>query len=221
VQGVQDLAEVGRRGVEARAHARDGGCEPCCTERLHHIVDGALLERRDRVLVVRGHEHDVAATAGGLRHLEARQPRHLDVEEHHLRLAALHRVERLDAVLGLGDDAQAGQSRVRLSLSSPRRTSSSSAMTASVMGSLPAVAAGLAVVRTGSDPIARDAGWLGSSCRPLAAVNRSSPTGPRRAAAGLAGRRSIHLNRLAASDTQTVASTVPARSRTSLRVLPV
>jgi len=68
---------------------------------------------------------------------------------------------------------------------------------------------------------ARDAGWLGSSCRPLAAVNRSSPTGPRRAAAGLAGRRSIHLNRLAASDTQTVASTVPARSRTSLRVLPV
>ena len=73
-------------------------------ERLHHVVDRALLESRDRVLVVGGDEGDVALAARLLRDFEPGQAGHLDVEEQDVRRVHGERPQRLDAVLGLGAD---------------------------------------------------------------------------------------------------------------------
>ncbi len=75
-------------------------------ERLHHVVDGALLEGGDRVLVVGGDEDDVALAARLLRDFEAGHARHLDVEEQDVGRVLVERAQRLDAVLGLGADGE-------------------------------------------------------------------------------------------------------------------
>ena len=64
--------------------ARDGRAEPLAGKRLHHVVDRALLERRDRVFVVGGHEDDVTLAARASGDFEPAHAGHLDVEEQHV-----------------------------------------------------------------------------------------------------------------------------------------
>lgn len=55
---------------------------------LEHVVDGGLLERVQRELVVGGDEHHqraLLAVRQLARHVDARQPRHADVQENHVR----------------------------------------------------------------------------------------------------------------------------------------
>ena len=100
-------------------------------KRLQHVVDGALLEGGDGVLVVGGHEHDVALAARQPRDLEPGHAGHLDVEEQHVGRMLGERARRLDAVGGLGADRELGPQRRRAAArSSPRSTASSSAMIA-------------------------------------------------------------------------------------------
>ena len=56
------------------------------------------------MLVEGGHEHDMAASVDLLRHLEPRQPRHLDVQEQDVGLLLLERAQRLDAVFDESTD---------------------------------------------------------------------------------------------------------------------
>ena len=75
--------------------------------RLQHVVERLLLERGDRELVVGGDEDDARPPFDSLRHLEAGQARHLDVEEGEVGLERGDPLGRLDAVAGDGDDRRA------------------------------------------------------------------------------------------------------------------
>ena len=90
--------------------ALDRDLEPRRIHRLQQVVDRVHLERLDGVLIVRRDEDDVRRRVR-LEHpprdLEAGQPRHLDVEEHDVRLQAVDGRQRLDAVAGLADDLDA------------------------------------------------------------------------------------------------------------------
>src|SRR5205085_8798932 len=79
--------------------------------RLQQVVGGALLEGGEGVLVVGGHEDDVAAAVRLLRDLESREPRHVDVEEQDVGGMLLERLEGGDAVSGLGDHREIGPER--------------------------------------------------------------------------------------------------------------
>ena len=81
--------------------------EPCGLDRFQQVVDGADLERFDRVLIERGDEHDVALHAAFqqlARHLEPGQPRHLDIEEDHVRRQRFRQRDRLEPVGRLVDN---------------------------------------------------------------------------------------------------------------------
>ena len=88
------------------AHVRERRGEPRIVDGLEHVVDGARLEGLHREPVVRRDEHDhrqlVRLQLG--QHVEAREPGHLDVEEHQVRPLLADRVERLAAVAALADD---------------------------------------------------------------------------------------------------------------------
>ena len=79
-------------------------------DRLQQVVHGVDVERLDRVLVVGGDENDrhgrlaIHQLAG---QLEPGQTGHLDVEEHEVGRVAADRVDRFEAVAGLGDDLDA------------------------------------------------------------------------------------------------------------------
>ena len=82
------------------------GGEPRIVDRLQDVVDGACFKRLHREPVVCRHEHDhrqlVRLQFG--EHVEARQPGHLDVEEHEVRAKFADRLERLAAVAALAND---------------------------------------------------------------------------------------------------------------------
>ena len=107
-QQVHELVALGHGGalLDQLAHVRERGGEPRIVDGLEHIVDGARLEGLHRETIVGGDEHDhrqlVRLQLG--QHVEARQPRHLDVEEHEVGLLFADRVERLAAVAALPDD---------------------------------------------------------------------------------------------------------------------
>ena len=91
VHGVGLLLEL---RTEALARKRDA----LRFRRLQQIVDGAMLEGADRVLVVGGDEHDVHLSGERFGRLDAIQSGHLDVEEDDVRLLALHERDRFAAV---------------------------------------------------------------------------------------------------------------------------
>ena len=91
----------GAVGSNPPARALDRLLQALRLDRLQQVVDRVHLERLDRVLVERGHEDDVACQLPldqPARHLEARQPGHLHVQEHHVGLQALDGSQRLEAV---------------------------------------------------------------------------------------------------------------------------
>ena len=104
-QQVHELVALGHRGalLGELAHVGQRGGEPRIVDRLQHVVDGARFEGLHREPVVRRHEHDhrqlVRLQLG--QHVEARQPGHLDVEEHEVRAVLADRLERLAAVAAL------------------------------------------------------------------------------------------------------------------------
>ncbi len=128
---LEQSVEAGGSARDLRLEAFDGRREARHREGLHHVVDRALLEGGDGILVVGGDEGDVAPAARLLRDLEPGQAGHLDVEEQDVR-----------RMLGRAPAAprcrprprrrstSSGQSLASVSRNSPRRIGSSSAITA-------------------------------------------------------------------------------------------
>jgi hypothetical protein len=102
----QQLVSVGRRtrGGEPLFEARHGFGQPLRLHRLHEIVERALGERLNRVLIVRGDEHEVRAATDVLRRLHAGQARHVDIQEADVGMVALESLDRLAAVACLRHD---------------------------------------------------------------------------------------------------------------------
>ena len=92
----------------ARAHARQRFAEALLIERLQQVIDGAHLERLQRVCVVGGHEHQGGQFIRGerARQIDAVQRIHLDVEKQQLRPLRSDLRERLGTVAVLADHAQ-------------------------------------------------------------------------------------------------------------------
>ena len=83
----------------------DGPRQPVAVHRLQQVVDRVQLERVDGEPVVGGAEDDPRAR--GLqprRHLETRERRHLDVEEHEIGRQGVDARDRFEAVLRFADD---------------------------------------------------------------------------------------------------------------------
>ena len=110
---------------EALLDPVDGDLEPLALGGLEHVVDDALLEGLDRVLVVGGDENDLGAAPepsafrlrpflvdrqlgdrpGGL---DAVHAGHADVEEDQVGMVGLDQLDRLGAVLRFADDLEFG-----------------------------------------------------------------------------------------------------------------
>ncbi len=67
-------------------------------DRLHHVIDGALLEGGDGELVEGGDERDVAPALRLPGHVEAGHARHLDIQEQDVGLVLVDGVQRGNAV---------------------------------------------------------------------------------------------------------------------------
>ena len=83
-QGPEQALQVRRRGSDAAAqpfHPAERALEVPRIDRLEQVVDRVHRERVERVLFVRGRENDDRLDRQARQHLEAIQPRHLDVEE--------------------------------------------------------------------------------------------------------------------------------------------
>jgi hypothetical protein len=91
---------------EPRLQAADRVGEPGVLERLDEIVDGALLERLHRVVLVRGDEDDLRAPGDRPRRVDAAASRHVHVEERDARPQLLEELDRLAPVARLGDDLE-------------------------------------------------------------------------------------------------------------------
>ena len=85
--------------------------EPLVAHRLQKVVDGGALERLDRVLVERGHEHDAHVAVRAARHVESGQARHADVEERDVRRLGGEQRLRLRAVVRDPRDDELGPQR--------------------------------------------------------------------------------------------------------------
>ena len=103
-EALQQCFEVERRTGEAGLQASDDLREPLRRDRLQQVVDRAFLERRDRILVVRGDEHDVGAVADRTRDLEAGHAGHADVEERDVGRPRIERGDGIAAVASLDRD---------------------------------------------------------------------------------------------------------------------
>src|SRR6185312_11170568 len=100
--------EVERRALQARLEPRDDLGDAIGCDRLQQVVDRTFLERRDRVFVVRGDEHDVQAAAERARDVEAVAPGHADVKECDVGLVRACEQQRLVTVRRRADDAELG-----------------------------------------------------------------------------------------------------------------
>ena len=100
-----------RRDLGERAGREPGGLferarEAFAAHRFQHVADRACLEGVDRVLVVRGREHDGRRRIEPvqvLRGLDAVDSRHADVQQYDVRLRLGGEPDGLLAVRGLGD----------------------------------------------------------------------------------------------------------------------
>ena len=106
MHGVQRRIEPGRRRSQPLLHARHGREQARRRHRLQHVVDCALVEGGDRVLVIGGDEDDMTAPASLARNFQPGRARHLDVEEHHVGAMLVEQAQRLHAVGRLADDRQ-------------------------------------------------------------------------------------------------------------------
>jgi hypothetical protein len=101
-QPFEELAHLriagGSRGL---AHAFEGALQPFGLHGLHEIVHRRHLERAERVLVVRGREHDGRQALGAGGHLDPVEAGHAHVEEHHVRRELRDPRQRVHAVHGL------------------------------------------------------------------------------------------------------------------------
>ena len=100
-----------RRRAEALGDAAQRRLQALALDRLGEVVDGLEVEGLQRVLGVRGDEHDrrrrrAQAQLGG--ELGAVAARHLDVEQQQVAAARRQPDERLRRVGGLADDDGAG-----------------------------------------------------------------------------------------------------------------
>jgi len=102
----QQDVEIGRHRAQALLQPVDGQSQSSTLERLQDVIHRTGLECGDRVHVVRGHERDVAAALNLLRNVQARQQRHLDVEEQDVGSVPLDQIQRFDTGASFADDTQ-------------------------------------------------------------------------------------------------------------------
>ena len=102
---LEQAAQLGQLGADvlrglrqAAAQALAGGGEAFGRHGFEQVVDCAMLEGVDRVLVVGGGEDDVAAVEQLARRFDAAHAGHADVEKGDLRLVARGQFHRFDAV---------------------------------------------------------------------------------------------------------------------------
>ena len=83
--------------------------EALVVERLHEIVDGREIERRERVLVVRRHEHGRrhVGRSDGAHDFEPGHAGHLHVEKYEIGRQRSNRFDRRNAVADHADDLDA------------------------------------------------------------------------------------------------------------------
>src|SRR5471030_1025146 len=105
-QRAQLPLDVGWLFAEQRFQPRAGGLEPFAADWLEQVIERALLEGLDGVLIVGGDEHQVAAVEQHARRLDAGQAGHADVEEDDVGLVLAGQRHGLDTVARLGDDLQ-------------------------------------------------------------------------------------------------------------------
>ena len=107
---IEELVALVHRSARAHAlaHAVERGSEARLIHGLQQIVHRARLEGANGVLVVRGDEHH--QRHGFLRqlreHFETRHARHLDIEEHQVRLVGRDGRDGFAAVRALGNDLE-------------------------------------------------------------------------------------------------------------------
>ena len=109
LQQASQRAVAHRSLAGPRLQALQGRLQALAGDGFQQVIDGALVEGIDRVLVVGGDEHHLG---GGTRverasgHFQPRQPRHADIEEGDVGSQGGDGVERRAAVVAGGDDAQ-------------------------------------------------------------------------------------------------------------------
>ena len=104
----EERREIERCQGDAGLEPRDDLGDPFGHRRLQQVVDRAFVERRDRVVVVSGDEHDVAAARELAGDVEAGEHRHPDVEEGDVGALFGGERERLLAVARFADDFELG-----------------------------------------------------------------------------------------------------------------
>jgi hypothetical protein len=106
------LAQPALRGPQAAPfgdpppQARDALAQPLGVERLHEVVDGALLERGHRVLFVGRDEDDLRVRAHQSCRLHAVHAGHVHVQEDDVGLQLRHQVDGLAPVARLAGDLE-------------------------------------------------------------------------------------------------------------------
>lgn len=85
-------------GDEALLQPRLGHGEPLGRHWFEQVIHRALLERVDRVLVIRGDEYDMGLVVQLARAVDAVLPRHADVQEDDVRLVLFRQRDRFDAI---------------------------------------------------------------------------------------------------------------------------
>ena len=101
--------ELARERLPLRAtlaRPRHGGLQPYRVDRFQHVIHGIDFKRLDRALVKRGDENHAGSGSGfhqAAGDFEAREARHLHVEEGDVRDVARDFVECFDAVGRLAD----------------------------------------------------------------------------------------------------------------------
>src|SRR6202044_492908 len=80
--------------------------ESLALDGLEQVIDGAMIECADCILIVGCGEHNMSARTRRTRNLESRQTWHANIEKCDLRLQARQCLERGEAVLALCDDDQ-------------------------------------------------------------------------------------------------------------------
>ena len=101
------------RGVALRTrlpHARQRLRQPAIVDRFEQVIGRGGFECADRVMVVRGHEHDERHFRSGnvAQRFEAIDTGHLHVEEHQVRPLRVHRRDRRRTISILADDVDVG-----------------------------------------------------------------------------------------------------------------
>ena len=96
--------------LQALAGALEGLQDPGTVKGLEQVIDGVDVEGAHRILVESSGKNDLRHALGVvplqqlLEHGKAVQARHLHIQKHHIRMVSANQVDRLNAILALGDD---------------------------------------------------------------------------------------------------------------------